>query len=77
MPDRAYRNAAVAEFEAALRRTTATEAIPYIELFSPWTADQAYRQRLFDGIHPNAAGHAQICERLKAFLQRQGLGNGT
>jgi lysophospholipase L1-like esterase len=77
MPDRAYRNAAVAEVEAAIRRTAAAEAIPYIELFRPWTADRAYRHLLFDGIHPNAAGHAQICERITAFLQRQGLGNGT
>jgi len=77
MPDRAYRNAAVAEFEAAIRRTAAAEAIPYIELFSTWTADTAYQQQLFDGIHPNAAGHAQICEQIKAFLQHQGLGNGT
>jgi lysophospholipase L1-like esterase len=77
MPDRAYQNAAVAEFEAAIRQTAATEAIPYIEIFSAWTTDQAYQQLLFDGIHPNAAGHAQICERVQAFLQRQGHGNGT
>jgi lysophospholipase L1-like esterase len=72
MPDRSYRNATVAEFEAAIKRTAAEEAIPYIDLFSAWTADRAYRQLLFDGIHPNAAGHAQICERIKAFLHSQG-----
>jgi lysophospholipase L1-like esterase len=77
MPDRAYRHAAVAEFEAAIRRPAAAEAIPYIDLFRTWTAATAYQQLLFDGIHPTAAGHAQICERLKAFLQRQGLGNDT
>ena len=76
MPDRAYRNATVAEFDAAIRRTAAAEAIPYIELFRTWTADRAYQQLLWDGIHPNAAGHAQIYERIKAFLQCQGLGNG-
>ena len=77
LPDRAYRNAAVAAFEAAIKRATAVETIPYIDLFSPWTADGAYRHLLLDGIHPNAAGHAQICELIKAFLQHQGLGNGT
>ena len=77
MPDRAYRNATVAAFEAAIRRTAAAEAIPYIELFSAWTADRTYQHLLCDGIHPNAAGHAQICERVTAFLHRQGLGNGT
>src|SRR4030095_6522327 len=68
MPDRAYRNATVAEFEAALRQTAAAEVIPYLELFRPWTADRSYLQLLCDGIHPNAAGHAQIYERIKAFL---------
>jgi lysophospholipase L1-like esterase len=77
MPDRSYRTATVAEFEAAIRRTVAAAAIPYIELFRAWTADRVYPQLLFDGIHPNAAGHVQICERVTAFLQRQGLGNGT
>jgi acyl-CoA thioesterase I len=77
MPDRAYQNAAVAEFEAAIRQTAAAETIPYIELFSAWTADRGYQLLLFDGIHPNAAGHAQICERIKAFLHRQGLDHGT
>ena len=77
MPERAYRNAAVAAFEAAIRQTAAAEAIPSLEIFRIWTADQAYEQLLCDGIHPNAAGHAQIYERMKAFLQCQGLGNGT
>ena len=77
MPDRAYRNATVAAFEALIRQTAAAAAIPYIELFRPWTADRAYQQLLCDGIHPNAAGHAQIYERITAFLQCQGLGNGT
>jgi lysophospholipase L1-like esterase len=76
MPDRAYQNAAVAAFEVAIRQTAAAEAIPYLELFRAWTADRGYPQLLCDGIHPNAAGHAQIYERIKAFLQRQGLGNG-
>lgn len=70
MPDRAYRNATVAVFNGAIRRTAAAEAIPYIDLFSAWSADRAYRHLLMDGIHPNAAGHVQIYERIKAFLQR-------
>jgi lysophospholipase L1-like esterase len=73
MPDRAYRNAAVAAVEAAIKRTAADEVVPYLELFSAWTADGAYRELLWDGIHPNAAGHAQICERITAFLQQHGL----
>jgi acyl-CoA thioesterase-1 len=76
MPDRAYRTATVAAFEAAIRQTAAAEVIPYIEFFSAWTADRAYQQLLFDGIHPNAAGHAQIYERMKAFLQGQGVSHG-
>jgi lysophospholipase L1-like esterase len=72
MPDWVYRNATVAEFDAAIKETAAAAAIPYIEIFCAWTADRAYQHLLFDGIHPNAAGHAQICERIKAFLQRHG-----
>jgi lysophospholipase L1-like esterase len=70
MPDRAYRNATVAVFEAAIKQTAAAEAIPYLDLFSAWTTNQTYRHLLRDGIHPNAAGHAQICERIKTFLQQ-------
>jgi len=68
MPDRAYRNATIAVFDAAIKQTAAEEAIPYIALFTAWTADRAYPQLLLDGIHPNAAGHEQICARIKAFL---------
>ena len=77
MPERAYQNATIAMFDVAIKQTAAAEAIPYIDLFTAWTADRAYPQLLLDGIHPNAAGHAQICDRVKAFLHRQGLGNGT
>jgi lysophospholipase L1-like esterase len=73
MPDRAYRQATVALFDAAIRQTAAEEGIDFIDLFQVWTADQAYRHLLLDGIHPNAAGHAQIAERLKEFFQRRGL----
>lgn len=68
MPERAYRNATIAVFDAAIKQTAAAEAIPYIDLFHAWSADKAYAQLLLDGIHPNAAGHEQIYERLKAFL---------
>ena len=72
MPDRAYRNATVAVFDAAIKRTAAEESIHYIDLFNAWTADRAYRHLLLDGIHPNAAGHEQICGRIKDFLQNRG-----
>jgi lysophospholipase L1-like esterase len=68
MPDRAYRNATIAEIDAAIKETAAAEGIPYIELFHTWTTDRAYPQLLLDGIHPNAAGHERICARVKAFL---------
>jgi acyl-CoA thioesterase I len=68
MPDRAYRNATIAEFDAAMKQTAADEAIHYIELFHAWTTDKAYPPLLLDGIHPTAAGHEQICARVKAFL---------
>jgi lysophospholipase L1-like esterase len=57
MPERAYRNATIAVFDAAIKQTAAAEAIPYIDLFHAWSADKAYAQLLLDGIHPNAAGH--------------------
>jgi len=73
MPDRAYRNATVEEVDAAIKQTAADEAVPYLDLFSAWTANRAYPQLLWDGIHPNTAGHAQICEGVKAFLPQHGL----
>ena len=73
MPDRAYRNATVAGVRGGDPTDGCRRSNPHIDLFSAWTADRAYRHLLVDGIHPNAAGHAQICERIKAFLQRHGL----
>ena len=64
MPERAYRNATIAVFDAAIKQTAAAEAIPYIDLFTAWTADRAYEHLLLDGIHPNVAGHEQICARI-------------
>jgi acyl-CoA thioesterase-1 len=72
MPDCVYQNAAVAGCDAAIKQTAVEEAIPYRDLFSAWTADRAYRHLLLDGIHPNAAGHAQTYERIKEFLQSHG-----
>jgi lysophospholipase L1-like esterase len=69
MPNRAYRNATIAEFDTAITATAADEAIHDIDLFHTWTADRAYPQLWRDGIHPNAAGHARICARVKAFLR--------
>ena len=74
MPDRAYRNTAIAVVDAAIKQTVADEAIPYLDLFHAWTTAGAYQHLLHDGIHPNAAGHAQICARLTAFLHQQGSG---
>jgi lysophospholipase L1-like esterase len=71
MPNRAYRNAIIAEFDAAIQQTTAAEGVPYIELFHTWTADRAYPQLLLDGIHPNAAGHERICARVREFLMER------
>ena len=68
MPNRAYRNAIIAEVDAAIKEIAAEEVIPYMELFHTWTADRAYPQLLLDGIHPNAAGHERICARVQAFL---------
>ena len=76
MPDRAYRNATIAVVDAAIKQTAAEEAIPYLDLFQAWTTEGAYQLLLHDGIHPNAAGHAQICARLTAWLHQPGSGAG-
>ena len=77
MPDRAYRNGTIAAVDAAIKQTVADASIPYIDLFQAWTAEGAYRHLLHDGIHPNAAGHAQICARLIALLHQQRAGTGS
>ena len=74
MPDRAYRNATIAVVDAAIKQTAAEEAIPYLDLFQAWTTAGAYQQLLHDGIHPNAAGHAQIYACITAFLHQQDSG---
>jgi lysophospholipase L1-like esterase len=73
MPNRAYQHATVAVVDAAIKRTAAEASIPYSDLFKAWTADRAYRHLLLDDIHPNAAGHEQICGRIKDFLHSRGL----
>ena len=74
MPDRAYRNATIAVVDAAIKRTAAEASIPYLDLFQAWTTAGPYQQLLHDGIHPNAAGHAQIYACITAFLHQQDSG---
>ena len=73
MPDRAYRHATVAVVDATIKRTAADASIPSSDFFKTWTADRAYRHRLRDGMHPHAAGHAQIYGRITDFLHSRGL----
>ncbi|HWQ55962.1 MAG TPA: GDSL-type esterase/lipase family protein [Bryobacteraceae bacterium] len=45
-------------------------AVPVIDVFGEWRREGALDQYLVDGVHPNAAGHSKIAERLLPQLRR-------
>jgi lysophospholipase L1-like esterase len=64
-------------YREQLRRATAAERVPYLEI--PELTERAFpgnRSLFSEEIHPNHRGHALIAERLIAFLAVRGLLGG-
>lgn len=53
-----------AEYDAAIRAVCASGGYTYIP-----TSDVIGAGDLLDGCHPNAAGHAKLCERVAEFVK--------
>lgn len=70
--DRAYWFNAVHSYNAIIKTFCARQDIFFIDIWKDW-AEEPYEDWLFDGVHPNAAGHQKIARAvLKQFLKPLG-----
>lgn len=50
------------------------EKVPFLDLMEEWQqAGDEYKRWLYDGLHPNAAGHERIFQSVKEFLMDLGF----
>jgi lysophospholipase L1-like esterase len=65
--DKSYRNEDIKKYDQMLQITAKENGAGYVPIFEKFEADD-YKKLLFDGAHPNSAGHQLIFETVKDFL---------
>ena len=64
-----FTNNRLQQFEETLAQTCAVEDVDFIPLFSSVPDDWSTRYVAADGIHPNSAGHAWICDQVEPTVR--------
>lgn len=65
-----FKNERILEFEGALRKICIEKDIPHVQIFEKFQEEQAKRELLADGLHPNDAGHQLIADLVKPELDK-------
>jgi len=65
--DKSYRNENIKRYDQTLQTAAKENGVEYIPIFNKF-ATRDYKKLLFDGAHPNSAGHELIFETVKAHL---------
>ncbi len=68
--DKSYREAEVKKYDAALRDICQKSGARYLPLYDKFAAGD-YKKLLYDGAHPNSAGHQLIFETVRDYLLEQ------
>ncbi|MDD5252088.1 MAG: GDSL-type esterase/lipase family protein [Patescibacteria group bacterium] len=63
-----YTNQNISRYNEIMKTVCAESGIPFLEVFGALTNED-----LEDGVHPNARGHEKIFERVKTFLNENGV----
>ena len=63
-----YENGRIDQFDAIIERVSAEHDVPYLPMKDVMTIHE-----LPDGLHPNARGHELMFERIKKFLEDNGV----
>lgn len=69
-PSLSFSNASVQSYEQAIQEICSTHVLSFIPVFAKFQAEQANRDLLPDGLHPNGAGHEIIAELVRPVLHR-------
>ncbi len=71
-PEKSYWNSSIQQYNEIIKGFCAEENIKFIDIWQDWI-NESYHDWLFDGIHPNAAGHQRIAGAvLSRFLKPAG-----
>lgn len=66
-PVREFSNARIALLSDAFAAIAADMGVPYLDLFTPLSADGSWAAAVGDGVHPPDAGYAIIAERVAGW----------
>lgn len=67
--DVSYSNGRIAQFNAVLESFVADNNIPFVEMYKPFQSEQAKRDLLPDGLHPNNEGHQFMADLILPKLE--------
>ncbi|SRR6266498_508518 len=67
-----YSQTRVHEFDIAMSEVAAQQGLPKVELFDAMLAEDDWQKRFLyaDGLHPNAAGHEWMLEKILPAVER-------
>jgi lysophospholipase L1-like esterase len=65
-----FKNERILEFESALRKFCIEKEVPCVQIIEKFQKQQAERELLSEGLHPNDAGHQLIAELVKPELDK-------
>ena len=68
LADCSYLSAAVEQYDQACTAICKKNAIPFIDVYTPFKKQRNYQRLLLDGVHPTTEGHKFIFEVVKDFL---------
>lgn len=68
IPDRAYTNQSVIEYDQEIKQICLEQGVHFIEIFQSFKVDH-YIGLLEDGLHPTSEGHRRILELVKKYLE--------
>ena len=66
-----WTNGRIKEFNEALKSFCDKRAIPFLDIFEAYQALPDFRERFFDGLHPNTSGHEWMYEKILPFIKEQ------
>lgn len=68
--DVSYENGCLQAFDRTLQATVEKHGGLYVPVFEKFQAAQAKKDLLFDGLHPNAAGHTLLAELVRPSIDQ-------
>jgi lysophospholipase L1-like esterase len=68
--DAVFHQAAIRQYNTALKDIARAERLPFIDLFETALQDPTYMQSLDDGLHPSESGHTFLSDAIKPALMK-------